>query len=308
MITAQVALDSDIMSAATVKAVQDLTAEIASYYPQSPEFLSAASWADDLKSSGDYLEAVWHYIDLPVISAASPPPTPPPAGDAVAPDANVVWALGELHSTAYASRTSLLDKSRAVRFITHFVGDVHQPLHAAAYFSSQFPSGDAGGNDWRVAGVAYTNELHAVWDSGVGQWVDDLPRPLTPAGLAYLANFSATVRGLFPASDPAIAALVRETDPGVWANESNAVAAGFVYTAPQAPTPIPDDYITQGQAIALKQIAVGGYRLATLLEYIFTSPRTRAWADEARAQRRAAERARAGRPARLRGTAAAESA
>jgi len=303
MITAQVALDCGIMSAATIKSVQDITAEIASYYPESPEFLSSASWADDLKSSGEYLEAVWHYIDLPVVNASSPPPVAPPSGTDVAPDANVAWAIGELHSTAYSRKSTLLDKSRAVRFLTHFVGDIHQPLHAAAYFSAQFPTGDAGGNSWPVAGVPYTTELHAVWDSGVGLWVNDEPRPLTPAGFAYLANFSATVRAQFPATDPAIAALIKETDPMVWATESNAIAAGFVYTAPQAPTPIPDAYITQGQTIALKQIAVGGYRMAALFEYIFTSARTAAWADEARAQLRAAERARAGHPARLRGAA-----
>ena len=54
-----------------------------------------------------------------------------------------------------------------------------------------------------------------------------------------------------------------------WAVESNTIASSFVYTAPQAPTPIPDAYQTQAEEIALKQVAIAGYRLGSLLEFIF---------------------------------------
>ena len=283
MLTAQVALDSGIMSAATAASVQQITAEIAAYYPASPEFISSACWADDLKSSGAYQEAEFHYIDIPVESASSPPPAAPPAPN----DMNVAWAIGEAHSTVYGKKSTLLDKSRQLRFITHFVGDVHQPLHAASYFSAQFPAGDAGGNAWPVAGVSYTNELHAVWDSGAGQWVTDIVRPLNDTGKAWLSAFAASIMAAHPASDPSIAPLILETQPMAWANESNALAASFVYTAAQAPTPLSADYVTQAQAMSLRQIAIGGYRLATLLEYIFTSAEDRraaAWREEARKQ------------------------
>ena len=283
MLTAQVALDSGIMSAATVASVQSITAEIASYYPGSPEFVSSACWADDLKSEGAYQESEFHYIDIPVISTSSPPPKPAPAPNSM----NVAWAVTEAHSTVYGKKSTLLDKSRQLRFITHFVGDVHQPLHAASYFSAQFPDGDAGGNAWPVAGVSYTNELHAVFDSGVGAWVNDLPRPLNATSQAWLSAFAAAVMGEYKTTDPAIAALIRETDPMAWANESNAIATSFVYTAAQAPTPLSQAYIDEGVTLCRKQIAVGGYRLATLLEYIFTTTldaRSAAWRAEAAAQ------------------------
>ena len=192
--------------------------------------------------------------------------------------------------------STLLDKSRQLRFITHFVGDVHQPLHAASYFSSQFPDGDMGGNAWPVAGVNYTQELHAVWDSGVGQWVDDLPRPLNATSAAALSSFASAVIAEFPASDPAIAALILETAPLTWATESNALAASVVYNAPQAPTPLTADYIAQGQVLCRRQIALGGYRLATLLEYIFTAvdEPARGWREEAEQQARAPKGLRGG--------------
>jgi hypothetical protein len=307
MLTAQIALDSGIMSAGTITQVQAITAEIASYYPASPEFVSSACWADDLKSEGTYQEAEFHYIDIPITDASSPPPAPATQFN----DMNVAWAITEAHSTVYGKKSTLLDKSRQLRFITHFVGDVHQPLHAASYFSSQFPDGDAGGNAWPVAGVSYTNELHAVWDSGVGAWVQDLPRPLNDTSKAWLASFSSAVLASYPASDPSIAPLIKKTSPFAWANESNALALSFVYTAPQAPTPLPDAYVKAGAEMCRRQLALGGYRLANLLEYIFTTTedaRAVAWRAEAAAQREARgrgrrERERPATETRLRGAA-----
>jgi hypothetical protein len=47
----------------------------------------------------------------------------------------------------------------------HYVGDIHQPLHASTRVNSQYPSGDRGGNNFPVATNDSINELHAVWDS-----------------------------------------------------------------------------------------------------------------------------------------------
>lgn len=59
--------------------------------------------------------------------------------------------------------------------------------------------------------------------------------------------------------------LIAETDPFAWAAESNAWAANFTYTAPEAPTPIPQFYEQQALQICWRQIALGGYRLAATL-------------------------------------------
>lgn len=283
MLTAQVALDSGIMSAGSIQSAQAIIAEIASYYPQSPEMISSACWADDLKSEGAYQEANWHFIDIPVESASNPPPNPPPSP----PTENVVWAVTEGQSTVYNKKSTLLDKSRQLRFIVHFVGDVHQPLHAASYFSEQFPDGDAGGNAWPItlpAAPFYTNELHAVWDSGNGLWVNDLSRPLNTSSQAYLKDFAANIMKEFPSTDPTIAQKIKDYNVTNWAIESNEYAATVAYTAPQSPTPIPQSYIDNGQTLCKQQIAIGGYRLASLIEYIFTTTsdkRAKEWRDEA---------------------------
>ena len=311
MLVAQVALDSGIMSASTASAAQALIAEIASYYPGSPDFVTAAAWADDLKSESEYLEANWHFIDLPVVDAQSPPPAPAPAP----PVENVAWAITEGSSTVRAAKSTLLDKSRQLRFMVHFIGDVHQPLHAASYFSEQFPDGDAGGNAWPIAGVTYATELHAFMDSGAGQWVTDLPRPLSPASRATLVADAAALIAEYPAASFA-PGVVSAWPPTVWANESMDLAATVVYTAPQAPTPLPADYISTTTTLCRRQVALAGYRLATQVEYVLGAARAGstaesryvAWAREAEEQLLAAAHARrepAARHPRLRAGAAA---
>jgi len=56
----------------------------------------------------------------------------------------------------------------ALRFITHIIGDIHQPLHSSSLFNDQFPNGDRGGNDFFINFPENTelNELHKFYDSG----------------------------------------------------------------------------------------------------------------------------------------------
>ena len=124
----------------------------------------------------------------------------------------------------------------------------------------------------------------------MGQWVDDIVRPLNSSGIAWLDTFAAQIMASYPATDPTIAPLIKEYNSSVWADESNSLAESFVYTAPEAPTPLPDAYIAQGQTMCLRQIAIGGYRLADLIEYIFTSTQ---WGKEAISQLREKERSAA---------------
>lgn len=200
---------------------------------------------------------------------ADPSACPAPQED------NVVFAITEAHSTVYSTKSAKLDKARQIRFINHFVGDIHQPLHAASLFSSQFPDGDRGGNSYPIAGFTWTTELHALWDGGLGQWYGDLPRPLNTTGTQWLSSFSAKLIAQFPASS--LGPEIANKNVTSWAEESNELAASFVYTAPQAPAPIPAAYISNGTDIANKRVALAGYRLAALLEFIFTAGR---WKEE----------------------------
>jgi len=62
-------------------------------------------------------------------------------------------------------------KSYDLVWLTHLVGDVHQPLHAVARFTKADASGDAGGNDVTLncpAGLSCEKVLHSEWDHLLG--------------------------------------------------------------------------------------------------------------------------------------------
>jgi len=56
-------------------------------------------------------------------------------------------------------------KAFALRLIIHYVGDIHQPLHATALVDSHYPKGDAGGNFEHIPAQDGVTNLHSVWDS-----------------------------------------------------------------------------------------------------------------------------------------------
>ncbi len=59
--------------------------------------------------------------------------------------------------TARVQRTNLAatEVNDALRFIVHFIGDVHQPLHDEAL--------ELGGNDIDVTFAGSSTNLHAIW-------------------------------------------------------------------------------------------------------------------------------------------------
>jgi len=73
--------------------------------------------------------------------------------------------------------------STALRFLVHYVGDVHQPLHAMSRVNHRYPKGDRGGNLFRIPDKDRSGwwnswlthlwdsgskwNLHAVWDSAL---------------------------------------------------------------------------------------------------------------------------------------------
>lgn len=58
-----------------------------------------------------------------------------------------------------SSSTSTANRLNALRFVIHFVGDVHQPLHDEAL--------DIGGNSIDVTYGGSNTNLHSVWDTSI---------------------------------------------------------------------------------------------------------------------------------------------
>src|SRR5690349_8405901 len=81
----------------------------------------------------------------------------------------------EKYLAVLKDRTQPNDKRReALIFVVHFMGDIHQPLHAAGGQVKNEQTGamepDLGGNKVKVRYLGAESNLHSVWDTMVIEW------------------------------------------------------------------------------------------------------------------------------------------
>lgn len=149
-----------------VKRLLAIPIDPANVTSQSKDFVNASHWADDLRPFAAFKPTlVEHFADFPFSADSTPVPTDLPGAD------NVIVALEHNVDTL---KTSTDDNARAqaLRFIIHFVGDIHQPLHCSTRVDSSHPEGDRGGNEFFVQlrnadGKLNTVKLHSYWDGGL---------------------------------------------------------------------------------------------------------------------------------------------
>ena len=119
-------------------------------------FVTAGCWMDDMRSKPGYAWAKWHYVNMPWTAdgVAFALPAPP----------HVVWAIEEALKPLRQPDAAPESAALALAMLMHFVGDVHQPMHATE-------RGDRGGNGVFISGVPFTDlwpgtkpNLHAFWD------------------------------------------------------------------------------------------------------------------------------------------------
>ena len=122
---------------------------------------SAATWADDIKEICERTRR-WHYVDIPVYvheSAGVYDPRRDCAKDPRKGDCAIA-AIDFYRASLEDPATSDQDRLVAVALLTHFIGDIHQPLHTA-------DNHDAGGNGTYVRFFNHTVNLHTLWDTSI---------------------------------------------------------------------------------------------------------------------------------------------
>jgi hypothetical protein len=187
------------------------------------------------------------------------------------PTPNIVTALEENVNTLRTS-TDQNARAQALRFIIHFVGDIHQPLHCATRVDRAHPDGDRGGNLVKIKvkgpnGQLKDTNLHSYWDGGLGSFPKTGPN-FTPPPLSQIPSAAALARRGNPATDPKLH-LDRPTDFAAWAAESTQLAKDVVYKNISDGTRVTTGYNQAGLKVARKRVAWGGYRLAALLNSIW---------------------------------------
>ena len=222
------------------------------------DMLSRATWADAWRGAGHRETAQWHFVDLelehPDLSTAcfGRPAAGAMASQGPAQDC-VVDKIEAFAAELGAPATAPAERLLALKYLLHFVGDVHQPLHASDHE-------DRGGNCVRIAlGGLRTSNLHSFWDTGVLE-------PLGADPQAAAATLSARIT-------PAQARAWSTGDAASWARESYGVARTVAYTLgtpagcgqDAAPVPLPPGYAERALAAAEVQLERAGVRLAVLL-------------------------------------------
>jgi len=231
-------------------------------FPQSPDMVNGACWADDLKSQG--LEAMegWHFINMPYVPNNYVPPKPPQVQHD-----NVVNDITTLDKTAKRTDANIWIRSFAVANLIHFFGDVHQPLHATELYSAEFPDGDAGGTLFDVTFQNKTWKLHFIWDSVCGTFQAELPRPLNETSMNWIKMMAQEFQANFTVPDSER----RVYNSTVMADESFAAAVAHAYEhySFRPGAVINQTYIDTCKIVAGLRIAYAGYRLAHELNYLF---------------------------------------
>lgn len=222
------------------------------------DFASRATWADKYRNAHRET-AAWHFVDIEIdhadvqgachgfpLLAPDQPASQGPAQDCV------VNKIDEFAAELRNVRTPPAERLLALKFLIHFVGDLHQPLHVADHQ-------DRGGNC-----IALTppqeqqSNLHAYWDVAVvealglsaAQIADKLDASLGAADLKQWAQGTAQS----------------------WALDSFEVGRRDVYALPSLPTcqnsgsvPLSGEYQLQARKDAAVQLQKAAVRLAAVL-------------------------------------------
>lgn len=205
-----------------------------------PTLAGIANWADNLRENDPDLgkrSARWHFVNLADHDCAYDPPRD-------CPDGNCVIAAIRTQTEILANpRLPREQRLQALKFVVHFVGDVHQPMHAGF-------ARDKGGNDFQTSYNGKGGNLHKVWDSGL----------LASSGLddAALLREITVLPG--PPTDPEPAL---PPDATHWARQSCRIVLQPGVYPPRAT--LETSYYDTYRPIAEQQIRLAGDRLARLL-------------------------------------------
>jgi hypothetical protein len=228
------------------------------------DFASEATWADKYRDSNhrkDHYEETerWHFVDLeiggPDMTTACFGRKPLPSGTLASNGdkmACVVDKIAQFAAELEAQGTAPDERLFALKFLLHFVGDMHQPLHAS-------DNDDEGGNSIRVTVDGFKHaskdELHGYWDT---QFVDAIAKPPTALAKKLLTRIT---------SDQAAQWKGGTLDD--WAMEAFMVSVSDAYGSPPLSKDMPQHlnsaYAAQAEKDVALQLSKAGVRLASVL-------------------------------------------
>jgi hypothetical protein len=221
------------------------------------DLLAASVWADTIRFRRPATYN-WHFVDIPFEEAhylVERDCQRTPRGDCI---------LAELDRVRMQLAERAGDQAEALKFLIHFIGDLHQPLHVTDNL-------DRGGNDVPVLlggrGPRMGLNLHMVWDTTLIQQTQRDEEAYAARLIEHLTARPVEVHG---------------TDFVGWAEETHKLGVSVAYAYPDfLPRALPIQAVTLSQAyqadairIIDRQLQVAGVRLAAVLNEVFTARET----------------------------------
>lgn len=213
------------------------------------DLASIANWADEVRPNRPETFG-WHFVDIPRDATGFSDER-----DCYRPDDKHPTTKDDHHNCVVDRITmfkqvladknaSQADRLEALKFVVHFVGDIHQPMHAIE---------DArGGNDIHISSFGstqcgkYSCNLHAEWDSGL---IDHTGRSEQDY-VAYLEQLITTQK------------LAAGGTPETWANESLRLAKQVWLNDGGS---VDESYYKANISVVDERLALAGLRLAAVL-------------------------------------------
>lgn len=234
--------------------------------PDQVLFMLAARWPDDIRGTSGLDHPKWHYINFPY-----KPADQPASVTAKEPDLadNIVNGFQENFTIIRSSVADDSGKAIALCWLFHLVGDVHQPLHTVALFTTDYPNGDRGGTRFyvRARKGAGAIGLHKFWDDLI----------LGSDRVRSVRNQATELR-LNPSYRRSVMSELSETQFDDWAKpESFEIAKEVAYrngTLKGSPDEehaqvLPADYASSVKKVGERRGVLAGYRIADLLQQNF---------------------------------------
>jgi S1/P1 Nuclease len=252
---AQSFLDSDVQKRVTALLAAD-TDDLTAH-----DIANAATWADkyrDANFEGSRAKTrQWHFTDIEI---AAPDlhkacfnhpalPTGTAASNGPAADC-VVDKIDQFAAELADPKTDPEEQTVALKFLLHFVGDLHQPLHSS-------DDNDRGGNGKKVSANGFKGgNLHHYWDT---EFVSLLETDAKSIASDLIGHISKEQEKKW-----------RSGSPADWAVEAFEVAKADVYGRLPEPSgrntyQLTDEYITTATDDVAQQLSKAGVRLAFVL-------------------------------------------
>jgi hypothetical protein len=250
-------------------------------------FIEAARWPDDAKWT-PHDRPTWHSARWAIVAEDAPPEAKAAAAARKGkPVGQAIEALELNFATLSNPESGPAERARALCWVLHGMGDIHQPLHVSDLFSEDFPVGNAAGT------LSYVDDpigdttipLHILWDSNT----------LRSAALAEVDRHVQEFLKKYPRSS--FPELKADGEPGAfreWAQESHQVAVDWAYEIKTVSDPnkdldadrlvknmvkfilegispvdeapeVPPEYWEKLQQTAHRRITLAGYRIADLI-------------------------------------------